>query len=83
MKKKIKWLFNVFLECPCHAECPEGCKDCPHWACSHPCDEPTNYSETEKVIWKTFENCEWFSKIRTEKERFLVLQKECGSIQPM
>merc|ERR1719284_676793 len=39
-------------QCPCHAECPEGCKDCPHWTCSHPCDEATNYSETEKCYKK-------------------------------
>ena len=42
------------LECPCHAECPEGCNNCPHWTCNQPCDEATNYSETEKVLRNIF-----------------------------
>jgi len=32
---------NAFMcsePCPCHAECPLGCQDCPSWACVDNCE---------------------------------------------
>ena len=37
------------LDCPCHNECPTGCKGCKHWSCTHPCDDAENNEETQMV----------------------------------
>ena len=39
----------ILWDCPCHSECPAGCKGCNHWTCTHPCDDPANNPETDKV----------------------------------
>ena len=42
-------VFYFFLDCPCHSECSDGCEECNHWTCTHPCDDPANNPETDKV----------------------------------
>ena len=32
--KRRKFCHKYFLACPCHSECPGGCQECDHWACS-------------------------------------------------
>ena len=45
----FKAFYYFFRDCPCHWECSAGCKSCNHWTCTHPCDDPANNPETDKV----------------------------------
>ena len=42
-------VFGCLDQCPCHAECEDGCQGCQSWACQDDCQEPELNNDRNNV----------------------------------
>jgi len=67
--------FFINIEyCPCHSECTDGCAECKHWSCNHPCEDPENNPETDKCFG---ENVEKFNECTAACKNDMVCFNNC------